>query len=361
MLISEVQKARPWPSNQEILSIARSACCRFNLHAVLEEKYGTLPERLYLKAARLCSEENIKVEWHMEGFVCSKQCRAQENSKPSIVLTPLPDVQFHSLPAELDDLEMTSEEIGDGDRWEKAESHLVLTSPHFEGTHYRKMLDFCYITERLLDPSLGLDTKSSQLGCTCTQLRCSPESCDHVYLFDNDNDDAEDIYGQRMHGRFPYDNKGQIILEEGYLVYECNSMCSCNKECPNRVLQKGVQVKIEVYKTKQKGWAVRAVQAISRGTFICEYLGEVLNDQEANKRGERYDNEGCSYLYDIDAHIDMSDLGVGVQPYVIDATKYGNVARFINHSCSPNLVNYQVLVESMDCQLAHIGLYASRD
>jgi hypothetical protein len=51
------------------------------------------------------------------------------------------------------------------------------------------------------------------------------------------------------------------------------------------VLQKGVQVKIEVYKTKHKGWAVRAAQAISRGTFICEYLGEVLNDQEANKRG----------------------------------------------------------------------------
>jgi hypothetical protein len=24
-------------------------------------------------------------------------------------------------------------------------------------------------------------------------------------------------------------------------------------------------------------------------------------------------------------------------------------------------VNYQVLVESMDCQLAHIGLYANRD
>ena len=45
----------------------------------------------------------------------------------------------------------------------------------------------------------------------------------------------------------------------------------------------------------------------------------------------RYDNEGCSYLYDIDAHIDTSDLIDGVQPYVIDATKYGNVARFINH------------------------------
>lgn len=30
-------------------------------------------------------------------------------------------------------------------------------------------------------------------------------------------------------------------------------------------------------------------------------------------------------------------------------------------SCSPNLVNYQVLVESMESPCAHIGLYASRD
>ena len=121
-----------------------------------------------------------------------------------------------------------------------------------EGKHLNMdtyMQNFTYMTNRLLDPSLGLDTKNSQLGCTCTQPQCFPESCDHVYLFDNDNDDVEDIYGQPMHGRFPYDEKGRIILEEGFLVYECNSMCNCHKECPNWVLQKGVQVKIEVYKT----------------------------------------------------------------------------------------------------------------
>lgn len=30
-------------------------------------------------------------------------------------------------------------------------------------------------------------------------------------------------------------------------------------------------------------------------------------------------------------------------------------------SCMPNLANHQVLVNSMDSQRAHIGLYASRD
>ncbi|EFJ10199.1 hypothetical protein SELMODRAFT_128419 [Selaginella moellendorffii] len=168
--------------------------------------------------------------------------------------------------------------------------------------------------------------------------------------------------------RFPYDGEGRIVLQEGYLVYECNTSCMCSEECPNRVLQRGVNVKLEVFKTRHKGWAVRAAQNISRGTFVCEYLGEVLNDQEANRRGERYDQVGCSYLYDIDVHLNTggrSRRGPSrvprIKPFVIDATKHGNVARFINHSCSPNLVNYQVLVESMDYQLAHIGLFASRD
>lgn len=41
-------------------------------------------------------------------------------------------------------------------------------------------------------------------------------------------------------------------LQEGYLVYECNQMCSCNRTCPNRVLQNGVRVKLEVFKTEKK-------------------------------------------------------------------------------------------------------------
>lgn len=34
---------------------------------------------------------------------------------------------------------------------------------------------------------------------------------------------------------------------------------------------------------------------------------------------------------------------------------------FAKCSCEPNLINYEVLVESMDCQLAHIGFFAKRD
>lgn len=186
--------------------------------------------------------------------------------------------------------------------------------------------------------------------------------CDHVYLFDNDYEDAKDIYGKPMRGRFPYDEKRRIILEEGYLVYECNYSCRCSRSCQNRVLQNGVQVKLEVFKTEKKGWAVRAREAIPSGTFVCEYVGEVIDEKEADKRRNRYGVEGWGYLYNIDTDKgDMSRLIGGQVPYLIDAMNYGNVSRYINHSCSPNLVNHQVLVESMDSQFAHIGLYASGD
>ncbi|XP_042508772.1 histone-lysine N-methyltransferase SUVR5-like isoform X2 [Macadamia integrifolia] len=400
ILFAEIKKTKPRPHNPEILSIARSTCCRVSLQATLEEKYGLLHERLYLKAAKLCSELNIQVQWHQEGFICPKGCKPVTKSKFSSPLMPLPSSSVEPtfiLPVD----SLNSEE------WEMDECHYIIDSQHIKSKKNVKVLcedvsfgresvpitcvvdedlmglvhniaeeesdgqnaschmpweSFNYVTERLLDPSLGLDMESSQLGCACPSSSCYPDMCDHVYLFDNDYENAEDIYGKPMHGRFPYNEKGHIILEEGYLVYECNSMCSCDRTCQNRVLQNGVQMKLEVFKTKNKGWAVRAAEAISWGTFVCEYIGEVLNDQEANRRGERYDTEGCSYLYDIDTHInDLNGLTDGAVPYVIDATKYGNVSRFINHSCSPNLVNYQVLVESMDCQLAHIGLYASRD
>lgn len=37
-------------------------------------------------------------------------------------------------------------------------------------------------------------------------------------------------------------------------IYECNSRCKCSKRCLNRVVQHPIQVKMQLYRTKQKGW-----------------------------------------------------------------------------------------------------------
>lgn len=394
LLYSKISKTKPHPGNLELLAMARSACCRMSFQASLEKKYGILPERLYLKAAKLCSEHNVVVEWHQEMFICPKGCSSITNSHPLPLLNSLPECSVRPVtetrpPSEwprdechyIIDFNHPRQESGeksgivlcDDISFGKesvpiacvVDEHLLGSLHDDDGEANACFLpweSFTYVTKSLIDQSLDLGSQSLQLGCGCAHSTCSPKACDHVYLFDNDYEDAKDINGKSMKGRFPYDDKGRIILEEGYLVYECNKFCSCNKYCQNRVLQNGVRVKLEVFKTEDKGWAVRAGESIARGTFVCEYVGEVIDEKEANNRRKRHGREGCSFIYEIDARVnDMIRLIEGEAPFAIDAKKYGNVSRYINHSCLPNLENHQVLIESMDSQLSHIGLYASRD
>ncbi|XP_022132629.1 histone-lysine N-methyltransferase SUVR5 isoform X2 [Momordica charantia] len=398
-LVSEIQKRKLSPINIDILSIARSACCKVNFKVLLEQKFGVLPEYIYLKAAELCREKG-EVNWHIKGFVCPEGCETFEDPLLLPHLMPHPNgfgdhenacspdpvsckwearrcgyvIGSHLSSQQVkENVIILCEDISFGqelvpvvcvaDEGRRNSPDIPIANSDDQNARYfMPWENFTYIKKPLLDKSLAIHTESLQFGCACPQSLCSSETCDHVYLFNSDYEDPKDIYGNPMRRRFPYDENGRIILEEGYLVYECNERCSCSRTCPNRVLQNGVQVKLEVFMTETKGWAVRAGEPILRGTFVCEYIGEVLDEQEANRRRDRYNTEGNCYFLDVDAHInDISRLVEGSARYIIDATNYGNVSRFINHSCSPNLVTYQVLVESMEYQCSHIGLYASRD
>ncbi|KAJ4902855.1 Histone-lysine N-methyltransferase SUVR5 [Raphanus sativus] len=385
ILFSKIQKAKLRPNNQDILSAARSACCKVSLENSMEAKFGVLPERVYLKAARLCGEHGVQVIWHLEGYVCSNGCKP---FKEPNLLPPL-------IPREECDRSKIATDAGEAsdNGLEVDECHCIMEAHHFSKRPFGKTNVLCsdisfgkepvpiscvvdedllnpekpwesftYVTKPMLNPSADLANENVQLTCGCSGSVCSPATCDHVYLFGNDFEEARDIYGKSMRCRFPYDDKERIILEEGYPVYECNDLCGCSRTCQNRVLQNGIRTKLEVFRTESKGWGLRACEHILRGTFVCEYIGEVLDQQEASKRRTQYGEDGCSYIHDVDANInDIGRLIEGESDYVIDATTNGNVSRFINHSCSPNLVTYQVVVESMESPLAHIGLYASAD
>lgn len=47
--------------------------------------------------------------------------------------------------------------------------------------------------------------------------------------------------------------------------------------------------------------------------------------------------------------------------FCIDAGQYGNVSRFINHSCEPNLFVQCVLSSHLDVRLARVVLFAADD
>ncbi|NWU28763.1 SETB2 methyltransferase, partial [Dyaphorophyia castanea] len=70
-------------------------------------------------------------------------------------------------------------------------------------------------------------------------------------------------------------------------IYECSVLCRCDKlMCQNRVVQHGIQVRLQVFNTEKKGWGVRCLDDIDKGTFVCTYSGrlmrraEVLGDAE---------------------------------------------------------------------------------
>ncbi|CAH0761854.1 unnamed protein product [Diatraea saccharalis] len=80
-------------------------------------------------------------------------------------------------------------------------------------------------------------------------------------------------------------------------IYECNSRCKCKQTCLNRVAQHPLQLKLQVFKTLNRGWGIRALNDVPKGSFLCVYAGNLLTDATANMDGL---NEGDEYLAELD-------------------------------------------------------------
>ena len=47
--------------------------------------------------------------------------------------------------------------------------------------------------------------------------------------------------------------------------------------------------------------------------------------------------------------------------YCIDARFYGNISRFVNHLCEPNIVPVRVFIDHHDLRFPRIAFFTSRD
>lgn len=73
------------------------------------------------------------------------------------------------------------------------------------------------------------------------------------------------------------------------------------------------------------GRGVFALTDIPKGTRLMEYLGERISHAEADRRyAKEHENSPHTMLFAVNDEV------------VIDATRRGNSARYVNHSCSPN-------------------------
>ena len=94
-------------------------------------------------------------------------------------------------------------------------------------------------------------------------------------------------------------------------------------------------------------WGLYTKERIQAQEMIIEYVGERIRQEIADLREIRYTESGIgsSYLFRID------------EGTVVDATKKGGIARFINHSCNPNCTAKIIRVGSTK----RIVIYALRD
>lgn len=94
-----------------------------------------------------------------------------------------------------------------------------------------------------------------------------------------------------------------------------------------------------------------------QGTFICTYVGEIITMDEFERRNTNYQKHAeTTYLYDL-----VFGLQADEQRYMLDATCKGGIARFFNHSCDPNMENFQVFIDDIDIYKPKVAFFTCKD
>ncbi|CAF1618276.1 unnamed protein product [Adineta ricciae] len=298
---------------------------------------------------------------------------------------------------------------------------------------------FDYVTERIPLTSDIVMEKESIKGCSCldgcidtTKCACWQKTYDgiiqsHYYedligslkdLFQQSIDIEDDTIDHTEEMRlFLYDalSKRNFGYKHGRLlekihsgIYECNGKCKCDSRCINRCVQFGLNTLLQIFNTSEKGWGVRTLYDLPAGTFLSFYAGEILNDEDANRRGTEK-SMGDVYFTALDfitslkptflqkksrtsqsdEHMSMLNedhqltsnelcnvqLNGNKQPsteekyrglsnydsgvYVMDAHYKGNVSRFYNHSCSPNVFVQNIFVETWDVRFPWVAFFTT--
>lgn len=200
-----------------------------------------------------------------------------------------------------------------------------------------------YSPDNVQGPGCTVDpTEVTLPGCSCQSNFCIPGICSCLKT-----------YGQA------YDTSGKLlnlIRADSYSspVFECNALCACGDACSNRVAQRGLRLRLEVFSTDSKGRGVRTLETIPPGTFVCEYAGEVISFEEARRRQLAQNSMDHNYIIAVREHAGSGSI----TETFVDPGAVGNVGRFINHSCQPNLVMLPVRVHSVVPRLA---LFASQN
>lgn len=132
------------------------------------------------------------------------------------------------------------------------------------------------------------------------------------------------------------------------LFIECDpKVCRAGEKCRNQRFKKREYAKTKPFKTPDAGWGLRSIEPIKKGEFVVEYVGELIDEEECQRRLTKMNEENQTNFYFLTIDKDK----------IIDAGPKGNLARFMNHSCQPNCETQKWMVRGATC----VGLFALQD
>ncbi|KAI3331581.1 SET domain-containing protein [Xylariaceae sp. AK1471] len=202
-------------------------------------------------------------------------------------------------------------------------------------------------------------------SCTCLQ-DIEDDSSDDEAGTDDDNEDQyrKKAYAYHSHGARAGHLRSKVLTSRNP-IYECHESCTCGPDCPNRVVERGRKVPLQIFRTETRGWGVRSTVDIKKGQFVDKYMGEIITAKEANRRraqshiAQRKD----VYLFALDKFSDPDSFDERLRgpPLEVDGEFVSGPTRFVNHSCEPNLRIFARVGDHADKHIHDLAFFAIRD
>ncbi|KAI1334885.1 SET domain-containing protein [Xylariaceae sp. FL0016] len=199
---------------------------------------------------------------------------------------------------------------------------------------------------------------------TCSCLQEVEADGSDVDLDEDDGCPVKKTYAYHAHGAKAGHLRSKF-LESRKPIYECHDSCACGPKCPNRVVERGRKIPLQIFRTEGRGWGVRSASEIRKGQFIDKYIGEIITADEANRRraeshvAQRKD----VYLFALDKFFDPDSFDDRLRgpSLEVDGEFMSGPTRFINHSCDPNLRIFARVGDHADRHLHDLAFFAIKD
>lgn len=123
-------------------------------------------------------------------------------------------------------------------------------------------------------------------------------------------------------------------------------------------MQRKLFKRLAIGKSNIAGWGLYNLEDIKKGDFIMEYVGEIIDDDEALERDKWNCIEKITYMFTLNNSVKIKFFKKYLNKIDIDSKSMGNKLRFANHSkANENCTAKVFFTEGFH----KVGLFALKD